>query len=115
MQEALRSASRSDVDPLSQNKHPKGVTKIPKDRSKAVLVVPMGFTREEGTRDCVASLTNITLNNVVLTAGESVCQDAKGEPMPRRRWPTEFQYVDGGLVQADGTDFVSVNGGIADS
>ena len=29
--------------------------------------------------------------------------------MPRQRWPTEFHYVDGGLEQADATDFVCVN------
>ena len=38
-------------------------------------------------------LTNITLNKVVPPAGESVYQDAKGQPMPPHRWPTEFHYV----------------------
>ena len=28
--------------------------------------------------------------------------------MPPHRWPTEFHYVDGGLEQADATDFVCV-------
>ena len=51
----------------------------------------------------------MTLNKVVLPAGESVYQDAKGQPMPPQRWPTEFDYVDGGLEQADTTDFVCVN------
>ena len=53
------------------------VAKIRKDRSKAVLVVPMGCTEEESTRDWVVSLTDMTLNNVALPAGESVYQDAK--------------------------------------
>ena len=88
---------------------PRAIAKIRKDRSKAVLVVPMGCTEEESTRHWVASLTNMTLNKVVLPAGESVYQDAKGQPMPPQRWPTEFHYVDGGLDQADTTDFVCVN------
>ena len=88
---------------------PRAVAKIRKDHSKAVLVVPMGCTEEESTRDWVVSLTNMTLNKVVLLAGESVYQDAKGQPMPPQRWPTEFHYVDGGLEQADTTDFVCVN------
>ena len=93
---------------------PRAVAKIRKDRSKAVLVVPMGCTEEESTRDSVVSLTNMTLNNVVLPAGESVYQDTKGQPMPPQRWPTEFHYVDGGLEQADTTDFVFVNRIIAE-
>ena len=94
---------------------PRAVAKIRKDRSKAVLVVPMGCTEEESTRDWVASLTNMTLNKVaLLPAGESVNQDAKGQPMPPQRWPTEFHYVDGGLEQADTTDFVCVNRIIAE-
>ena len=93
---------------------PRAIAKIRKDRSKAVLVVPMGCTEEESTRHWVASLTNMTLNKVVLPAGESVYQDAKGQPMPPQRWPTEFHYVDGGLDQADATDFVCVNRIIAE-
>ena len=93
---------------------PRAVAKIRKDRSKAVPVVPMGCTEEESTRDWVVSLTNMTLNKVVLPAGESVYQDAKGQPMPPQRWPTEFHYVDGGLEQADTTDFVCVNRIIAE-
>ena len=93
---------------------PRAVAKIRKDRSKAVLVVPMGCTDEESTRHWVISLTNMTLNKVVLPAGESVYQDAKGQPMPPQRWPTEFHYVDGGLDQADTTDFVCVNRIIAE-
>ena len=88
---------------------PRAVAKIRKDRSKAVLVVPMGCTEEESTRHWVVSLTNMTLNKVVLPAGGSVYQDAKGQPMPPQRWPTEFHYVDGSLDQADTTDFVCVN------
>ena len=45
----------------------------------------------------MVSLTNMTLNKVVLPAGESVYQDAKGQPMPPQRWLTEFHYVDGAL------------------
>ena len=93
---------------------PRAIAKICKDRSKAVLVVPMGCTKEESTRHWVASLTNMTLNKVVLPAGESVYQDAKGQPMPPQRWPTEFHYLDGGLDQADATDFVCVNRIIAE-
>ena len=93
---------------------PRAVAKIRKDRSKAVLVVPMGCTEEESTRDWVVSLTSMTLNKVVLLAGESVYQDAKGQPMPPQRWPTEFHYVHGGLEQADATDFVCVNRIIAE-
>ena len=93
---------------------PRAIAKIRKDSSRAVLVVPMGCTEEKSTRHCVASLTNMTLNKVVLPAGESVYQDAKGQPMPPQRWPTEFHYVDGGLDQADTTDFVCVNRIIAE-
>ena len=103
MEEALGSASGFDVDPLPLMGH-----------SKAVLVVPLGCTEEESTRDWVVSLTNMTLNKVVLPVGESVYQDAKGQPMPAQRWPTEFYYVDGGLEQADTTDFVCVNRIIAE-
>ena len=92
----------------------RAVAKIRKDRSKAVLVVPMGFTEEGSIRDWVVSLTNMTLNNVVVPAGGTVYQDAKGQPMPPRRWPTEFHYVDGGLEQADTTDFVCVDRIIAE-
>ena len=74
----------------------------------------LGCTEEESTRHWVASLTNMTLNKVILPAGESVYQDAKGQPMPPQRWPTEFHYVDGGLDQADTTDFVCVNRIIAE-
>ena len=45
---------------------PRAVAKIRRNRSKAVLVVPMGCTEEESTRDWVVSLTNMTLNKVVL-------------------------------------------------
>ena len=62
----------------------------------------------------MVSLTNMTLNKVVLPAGESVYQDANGKSMPPQRWLTEFQYVDGGLDQADTTDFVCVNRIIAE-
>ena len=51
----------------------------------------------------------MTLNKVVLPAGESVHWDAKGQPMQPQRWPTEFYYVNRGPVQADATDFVCVN------
>ena len=93
---------------------PRAVAKIHKDRSKAVMVVPMACNEEESTRDWVVSLTNMTLKKVILPAGESVYQDAKGQPMPARRWPTEFHYVDGGLEQADATDFVCVTRIIAE-
>ena len=62
----------------------------------------------------MVSLTNMTLNKVALPVGESVYQDAKGQPMPPQRWPTEFHYVDGGLEQANTTDFVCVNSIIAE-
>ena len=87
MEEALVSASRADVDPLSQIGHSKGGCEDP-HRSKAVFVVPMGCTEEESFQDLVASLDNMTLNKVVLPAGESVYQDAKGQHMPPTRWPT---------------------------
>ena len=114
MEEALGSASGFDVDPLRLMGHSRAVAKIRKDRSKAVLVVPMGCTKEESTQNWVVSLTNMTLNKIVLPAGESVYQDAKGQPMRPQRWPTEFHYVDGGLEQADTTDFVCVNRIIAE-
>ena len=76
---------------------PRAVAKMRKDRSEAVFVVPMGCTEEESTGDRVASLDNMTLNKVFLPAGDSVYEDAKGEPMPPQRWPTEFHYVDGSL------------------
>ena len=93
---------------------PRAVANVSKDRTKAVFVVPMGCTEEESTRDWVASLNNMTLNKVVLLAGESVYQDAKGQPMLPRKWPTEFHYVDGCLEQADAPDFVCVNCVIAE-
>ena len=97
-----------------QRNIPRAVAKIRKDRSKAVLVVPMGCTQEESTRDWVVSLTNMTLNKVVLPAGESVYQDAKGQAMPSPRPPREFHYVDGCLERADATDFVCDNRIIAE-
>ena len=87
---------------------PRAVAKMRKDHSKAVFVIPRGCTEEESTRDWVASLDNMTLNKVVLPAGKSVYQDAKGQPMPPQRWTTQINYVDGGLEQADATDFVCV-------
>ena len=74
----------------------------------------MGCTEEESTRDWVVSRTNMTLNKVGLPAGESVYQDAKGQLMPPQRWPTEIDYVDGGLERANTTDFVCVNRIIAE-
>ena len=56
--------------------------KIREDHSKAVLGVPKGCTKEDSTRDWVASLTNMTLNKFFLPAGESVYWDAKRQPMP---------------------------------
>ena len=88
---------------------PREVAKIRRDRSKAVLVVPMGCTKKECTRGWVVSLTIMTLNKVVLPAAEGVYQDARGQPMPPQRWPTGFHYVDGVLEHADATDFVCVN------
>ena len=93
---------------------PRAVGKIPKDRSRVVLGVSMGCTEEEVTRDWVVSLTNMTLNKVVLSAGESVYQDAKGQPMPAQRWPAKFHLVDGGLELAGTTAFVCVNRMIAE-
>ena len=92
---------------------PRAVAKIRRDRSKAVFVIPMGCTEEDSTRDWVASLDNMISNKVLPPAGESVYRDAKGQPMPTERWPTEFHYVDGGLEQADTMDFVCVNRVIA--
>ena len=57
---------------------PRAVAKIRKDRSEAVLVVPTGCTEGKSTRDRVVWLTNMTLNKVVLPAGDCVYQDAKG-------------------------------------
>ena len=92
----------------------RAVAKIRKDRSEAVLVVPMYCTEEESTPKWVASLYNMTLNKLVLPGEESVYQDAKGQPVPPEIWPTEFHYVDGGLEQADATDFVRVTGVVAE-
>ena len=55
---------------------PRAVAKIRKDRSRAVVVVPMGSTEEESTRDWLASLENMTLNKVVLPTGASFYQNA---------------------------------------
>ena len=86
----------------------------PSKKDKAVNFSYSGCTKEESTRNWVASLDNMTLNKVVLPAGVSVYQDAKGQPMPPKRWPTEFHYVDGALKQANTTDFVCVNRMIAE-
>ena len=51
----------------------------------------------------------MTLNKFVVLAGGSVYQDARGQPMPPQRWPTQFYYVHAGLEQPDATDFVCVN------
>ena len=88
---------------------PRAAAKIPKDCCKAVFVFPMGCTEEESTRDWVASLDNMTLNKVVLPAGKGVYQDAKGQPMPPQRLPTEVSIWMGGLEKADATDFMCVN------
>ena len=114
MEEALGSASGIDVDPLPPLGHSQSDSEDSQGPLQGSAVVPMGCTEEESTRHWVASLTNMTLNKVVLPAGESVYQDAKGQPMPPQRWPTEFHYVDGGLDQADTTDFVCVNRIIAE-
>ena len=58
----------------------RAVAKIRKDCSKAVLVVPMGYTEEESTRDWVVSLTNMTLNKVALPAGESFFRTLRDSP-----------------------------------
>ena len=63
---------------------PRAVAKVRKDRSKAVLIGPMGCAEEEGTRDWVALLNNMTFNRVVLPAVESVYQDAKEQPIQPR-------------------------------
>ena len=44
--------------------------KIREDHSKAVLGVPKGCTKEDSTRDWVASLTNMTLNKFLPTGWE---------------------------------------------
>ena len=93
---------------------PRAVAKIHKDRSKAAFAVPMGCTHEGSTRNCVVSLDNMTMNKVVPPAAETVYHDAKGQPLPPQRWPTELHYVDGGLEQADATDFVCVTRVIAE-
>ena len=49
MEEALRSASRSDVDLLFRVDIPRVIAKIRKDHSKAVLVMPTRSTEEECT------------------------------------------------------------------
>ena len=54
-------------------------------------------------------LTKMTLNKFVLPTGESVYQDARGQPRQPQRWPTEFHYLDGGREQANATYFVCVN------
>ena len=79
-----------------------------------MLVVHMGCAEEESTGHWVTSLTKMTPNKVVLPAGQSVYQDAKGQPMPPQRWPTEFDDADGGLEQANATDFMCVSGVIAE-
>ena len=93
---------------------PRAAAKIRKDCSKALPVIPGGCTEERSTRDWVVSLTNMTLNEVVIPAGECADQDTRGQPMPAQRWPTEFYYGDGGLEQAEAKDFVCVNRVIAD-
>ena len=92
---------------------PRAVAKIRKDCSKTVLVVPMGCFKEESTGDGVTSLTNMTLNMVVLPADKTVYGDANLQPMPPQRWPTEFHHVDGGLEQANATDLLCFNSVIA--
>ena len=92
----------------------RAVAEIRKDRSKLVFVVPNGCTEDENSGNPVASLDSMTLNKVVIPAGESGYQDAKGQSMPPQRWPTKFHYVDGGLEQADATDFTCVNRIIAE-
>ena len=62
----------------------------------------------------MGSPTKMTLNKVVLPAGESVYQGAKGRPMPPKRWLTEFHYVQCALEEADTTDFVCFNCVIAE-
>ena len=59
-------------------------------------------------------LPNLTLNTVALPAGQSVCQDAKAQPMAPQRWPTKLNYVDRGLEQAVAIDFVCANPVIAE-
>ena len=92
MEEALGSASGFDVDPLPPRGHSKGGCEDSQGPLQGSAGCPCGMHRGgEHPR-----LTNVTLNKVVLPAGESVYQDAKGQPMPPQRWATEFGYVDGG-------------------
>ena len=114
MKEGLGSGSGFDVDPLPPMGHSKGGSEDSQGPLQCSAGFPMGCTEEESTRDWVVSLTNMTLNKAVLPVGESVYQDAKGQPMPPHRWPTEFHYVDWGLEQANTTDFVCVNRIIAE-
>ena len=88
---------------------PSAIAKILKERSKVVLVVRIGYTEGECTRDWVVSPTNMTLNMVLLQAGENVYQEAKGQPMTVQSRPTKSHYRELGREQADATDFVCVN------
>ena len=81
MEEALGPAARYDVDPLSQGGHPNCGCEDPQEPFQGSVRHPYG----------------LTLNKVILPAGESVYQNAKGQPIPSQRWPTEFHYVDDGL------------------
>ena len=93
---------------------PQAVARIYKERSKAVLVVPVSRTEEGSTTDCVVLLMKMTLNKVVLPAGDRVYEHAKGAPVPCQRWPSEFHYVDGGVKQADATEVWCVHHMIAE-
>ena len=86
---------------------PREVAKICKHRSRAVLIVARGCTKEESTQDWLVLLINMTFNKVVPWVGETVYQDAKGWPMRLQRWPTGIHTW--GLEQAAATDFVCVN------
>ena len=114
MEEALGSASGIDVDPLPPLGHSKSDSEDSQGPLQGSAGCSYGMHRGGKYPTLVVSLTNMTLNKVVLPAGESVYQNAKGQPMPPQTWPTEFHYVDGGPDQADTTDFVCVNRIIAE-
>ena len=114
VEEALGSASRTDVDPLP----PLGHCKSDSEDSQGPLQGSAGCSygmHRGGKYPTLGSLIDQhDLKQGRPTGWRECLSDAKGQPMPPQRLPTEFHYVDGGLDQADTTDFVCVNRIIAE-
>ena len=74
----------------------------------------MACKEEESTQDSAVSQDNVTLNKIVLLAGERLYEGTAAELVAPQRWATNLHCVDLGPKPADTAEFVSVNRVIAE-